>query len=189
VREHRFAEEHAADAQPVQAADQSPVHPGLDALHEAAPRQRRVGLLHLRHDPGTGLALARGGGAGRDHGRCVMVDAQFATGKTQEAANRLLQRRVQLEVLHLQHHARVGAPPQQGLALAVPGKDAEPIGRQQALGPQVATDRQQPWRLAVGAHRLGGVGEGDDAGMQTDNHALILDSPPCSSSAFPIATR
>ncbi len=38
----------------------------------------------------------------------------------------------------------IGAPPQDRLAVAVPGKDAAPVGAQQALRRQVAAGRQQP---------------------------------------------
>ena len=80
---------------------------------------------HLRHDPG-----ARSGPAAGCAEQARMTSSKALSmrnskrGSAMKRAKRLAQRAVQLELAGEQHHARVGAPPQDGLALAEPGKDA-----------------------------------------------------------------
>src|SRR3546814_516172 len=53
--EHAFAEEHPADGNAIDAADQAPVVVGLHAVGMAEPVQRHVGVAHGRGDPGAAL--------------------------------------------------------------------------------------------------------------------------------------
>ena len=156
MREHRLAEHHPAEVDAVQAADQFAVHPGLDAVDIARAGPGGVGGLHLGHDPGAVLALARGVRALGHHPCDVVVEADFAAGRAQEAAQRLAQRVRQLEVGRAQQHARVGRPPEHRLAGAVPGKDAVRIGVAQPRDGQATAGREQAGRLGAVVQRAGG---------------------------------
>ena len=61
AREHRLAEERAADRNAVQAADKIAVNPGLDRVRVAGVVEGAVGLDHLIGDPRAGLARPRRG--------------------------------------------------------------------------------------------------------------------------------
>ncbi len=65
VVEHGLTGEHAADAHPVQAADQLVDLPDLEAVRVAEPVQLHVGPAHLREDPGALGPVVLG--AGRHH--------------------------------------------------------------------------------------------------------------------------
>jgi hypothetical protein len=45
-----------------------------------------------------------------------------------------------MEFVGKEHSPWVGRPPQDGLVVVVPGKDAVPVGFEQSFGLQVATD-------------------------------------------------
>src|SRR5206468_2775792 len=68
------------------------------------------------------------------------------------------------------HHARIGAPPQNRLAAAEPGKYPPAIGIDKACGRQFTTRSQQAVRLG---QRLGQRGKGI-AFTQPTNHGVIL---------------
>jgi hypothetical protein len=55
-----------------------------------------------------------------------------------------------MHAIGAEHHARVGRPPQDRLALAEPRKDAAGIGVEQARRVQVAAHREQAIGLAQG---------------------------------------
>src|ERR1019366_3782076 len=92
VREHRFAEEHAAERDTVEAAGEFAVDPGLEAVRAAFVVPGAIRLDHLGDDPGAGLAFARHRRAGGDDAAKSAVDAQLAAAGGREAAQRLLQR-------------------------------------------------------------------------------------------------
>ena len=50
---------------------------------------------------------------------------------------------MQTKPANLKRHARFGAPPEEGLAVAVPGKDAVGIGINQCCNVKLATHRQK----------------------------------------------
>jgi hypothetical protein len=53
---------------------------------------------------------------------------------------------MQFEFSRVQHHARLGAPPKNGLAFAEPWKNALRISRLQRCNAQIASASQQPRR-------------------------------------------
>ena len=59
VREHALAEERRAERDAVQAADQAPVRPALDAVGVALPVQRAVELDQIVVEPGARPLRAR----------------------------------------------------------------------------------------------------------------------------------
>ncbi len=65
--EHALAEEDAAQRNPVQAADELAIPPGLDRVRVPQPVQRQVGGVHRGGDPRPVLPGARRRGAGREH--------------------------------------------------------------------------------------------------------------------------
>src|SRR6185437_11682248 len=76
-REHRFAEEHPAERDAIEAAGELAVDPRLEAVRATFLVPGAVGLDHLGNDPGARLAFARRRGAGGDDGAKVAVDAQL----------------------------------------------------------------------------------------------------------------
>ena len=139
VREHRFAEEHAPERDAVEAADEPPVAPALDRVRIAPPVQLAIRIDHLRRDPGAALPLPRRARARADDRAEVGVDARLE----RAGAHPLAQRARHAELRDVQHHARIGAPPQDRLAVRVPRKDALAIGGDDALGRQVRAGGQQ----------------------------------------------
>lgn len=61
----------------------------------------------------------------------------------------LAQRAMQLEVVGLQHHARVGAPPQYRLIRVEPGENSQRVSPQQCGYIQHTASRQQPGSVIV----------------------------------------
>jgi hypothetical protein len=115
VREHRLAEEHAADAHAVQAADQFAVDPGLHAVHRPARCQARVGVaisgtIQVPSWPSRGVRRRP------DHRSKALSKRISQPGVRRSAAASCAATGARLELGHRQHHARVGAPPQHRLA-------------------------------------------------------------------------
>ena len=137
--EHRFAEEHRADMYAIQAARQFAIHPYFHRVGMALPMQRAIRRDHLFQNPGAAaFAIARRG-AGAHHLRENGVGADFVGVPAQGLAQRLGKAKLGGE----QNHARVGAPPQNRITGAEPGKDAAPVGRQQPFRRQVAAGGEQ----------------------------------------------
>ena len=90
--EHRFAEEHAAQAHPVEAADERAVAPGLDAVGVTQAMQLEVGGAHLGGDPGARARRARRGAAvdhrrrSRGRSRCSKPRVAQRLGRLRDAA-------------------------------------------------------------------------------------------------------
>ncbi len=152
--EHGFAEHHGADVDHVQAANQFAVDPRFHRMGHAGAVQAHIGLHHGGQDPGAALAVARRLRASLDHPLEVVVDAHVETLLGLQLLNRLAQRAVQAELAREQHHARIGAPPKNGLARAVPGKDAARVRGHQRGHVQHAAGGQQARRGIVRAPGL-----------------------------------
>ena len=94
--------------------------------------QRDVGRYHLRHNPRPLLPRPVAGRAGGDDLLKRRVKPHFAINAAVEPRAELLQgffkRRLQLEVRHLEDHARVGTPPQNRLPFAEPRENPARIG-------------------------------------------------------------
>ena len=149
--EHGFAKHRAAQCHAVQAAHQLAVDPGFHAVGLALAVQRGVGRHDAVHDPGAVLAGTHRLGAVAHDLLERGVDAHLAARRFAEFLQRLAQRRVQAEICHLQHHARVGGPPEHGLALAEPGEDALRIGGLQVVGIQPTAGGQQAGQRVIQA--------------------------------------
>jgi hypothetical protein len=170
AREHRFAVEHAADADAIGAADQFAVQPDFRRVRIAHAGAAAIAGDDVFRDPGAGAVLARRG-AGAHHGFEGAVEAHHPgavlEARALDLAQGLLEAVADLEAVGVQHHARIGAPPQDGLAFGEPGEDAVAVGLQQALRRQVGAGGKQAGRSG---QRLGHIGEGR-IDIQPGNHA------------------
>ena len=111
-------------------------------MRVSEPMQVAVGGYHRTADPGAGLALAGRGAAGKD-----FIEGRIETRFIGTIAKGFPERARNLELGGKQDHARVRAPPQDRIAFRKPGKDAEAIGLEQALGGQVRACGKQPVRI------------------------------------------
>src|SRR5262249_33184090 len=74
--EHRFPEEHLAELDTVETANQLRSLPGLEAVRIAELMERLIGLDHLGREPGADIRLARRG-TFPDYRAEISVDARF----------------------------------------------------------------------------------------------------------------
>ena len=118
------------------------IDPGFHAVRQAAPVQFAIGCADVVGDPGA-ILVSAWTGTGQHHVIKTAVDADFAAGRLQKALQGLAQGLVQAKVFRAQHHARIGAPPEYRLVIAVPGEDALGIGHLQGVGVQHTAGGQQ----------------------------------------------
>ena len=95
--------------------------------------QRHVGSDHIGADPRTDLARPVGLRAGSDDPLEDRVHTQLERLRGYVAPNTTRDPKL----VAAQHHARIRREPQDGVVLAVPGKDASSIRRQQSLRRQI----------------------------------------------------
>jgi len=133
VCEHGLAKNRPSQRHAVQTGGQFAAHPDFHAVRQSAAVECPIGSHHGRHDPGTGLPFARGLRAAPNH--CVKrgVDPDGAIRVCHKFLHLFLQRPVQAEIRNLQHHARRRAPPQNGLVVVEPGKNALRVRPPQAV--------------------------------------------------------
>ena len=139
--EHGFAVEHAADAHAVQTGAQRIALPQLETVGQAARVQGGVGLKHVGGDPGAGVGALRA--ALLHHAGEGGVDPKMPIGAATEPTCRFFQRARHMQLLGPQHHARIGAPPQQRLARAEPGENTLPVGPLQGVGIELPAHGKQ----------------------------------------------
>lgn len=141
--EHRLAKHRLSDRNAIQAARQFTSDPGFDAVGKTRTVQVNISLNHVRHDPGAVCPRAGGVRAGLDDLGERAVHADFAVRIAGKFDQCLFERGMQSETIDLQHHARFGTPPQNGLIGAVPGKDAIPVCVAERPDRQIGTGTQQ----------------------------------------------
>ena len=146
--EHGFPAEHRADGDPVEPPGEFPIEPAFHAVGLSGPVQAFVGCHHLGHDPGAWRAGARPGTAADDRTEGLVGSDPVAATPTQPG-----HRPTDVNVLRIEHRARIRAPPQGRLARLEPGKDAAPVRLEQSLDTQVTTDGEQAVGVAKGAFR------------------------------------
>ena len=145
-REHRLAEEGAAERDAVDAADELAALPGLGAVREAQREERFVGRQHRRRDPGARRAVARAptrSRGSRDRRRCR------ASPRSCRCAQRAREPARDVELGRQQQPARIGREPQDRLRVLVPGEDARGVGGEQARAREIAADGEQTARLGL----------------------------------------
>ena len=145
---HAFAEKHFAEADAIEAAHEGVSEEGFHAVREAEVVEADIGLLHFLRQPGAVLASPGGLGAGADDVLEAGVDAKVE-GVAREA---FFEASGHMELVGLQHKARVRAVPQNGRAFGIPGENALAISQQQAFGVQVPADGED----TVGGSKLCG---------------------------------
>ena len=91
--------------------------------------QAYVGLNHVRNDPGAGLSGTRRLGTGLNDTGEIVIDPNLAVRIGAKPLQCLAKRPVYAKLCDLEHHARVGRPPQNGLAFGVPRKNTGAVGR------------------------------------------------------------
>src|SRR2546427_1596486 len=99
-------------------------------------------LFRSARDPGPGFAPARRGAA-RHHFTEGGVEAHLVAA----VAQGLCERARYLELLGIEDHARVGAPPENRIALGKPRKNAAAVTLEQALGGEISARGEQPVRM------------------------------------------
>ena len=153
AREHRFAEDRAADARRSRgrrrARRRSRSRRCARGRRGAARCRPRPSPARSRCPSGRRAAPAAQASITRLEAR---VDADLAAGRRRRSARSVLRsERCSLNSARLQHHARVGAPPQDRLAFAEPGKDA--VARRPAAGWRRRARRRRPAGRARGRTR------------------------------------
>ncbi|MEY3939418.1 MAG: hypothetical protein RL659_2259 [Pseudomonadota bacterium] len=126
--EHGFAEHSFANTNKVQACHQVAIEPCFGAMRVACAVQGFVGIDHGRHDPCSFLALSGALRASFYHVVKCAVKTQLELRMRRITSQGFSQRSVKFEAFDLQHHARIGAPPQYRLVGVEPRKHAFGIG-------------------------------------------------------------
>ena len=128
-------------------------------MGKAVAVQLGVGGLDVVVDPGAVLAVTPDLAAGGDHAGEIAVNAQRKAGQGRGFADGLFERTVQAELRRLEHHARVGRPPQNRRVAAVPRENPLAIGLLQMGAVEHAARCQQAWVRRVRAP--GGIDRGE----------------------------
>ena len=140
AREHRLAEERRAERDAVQPADELVAR----ATPRSSARSRAScslvyastisGISQVPVCPGRGTD-AQPSSTPRERG----VHRQLV----RPAPDRLAQALLDDQIARRHHHPRIRRVPQDRQVLGVPGEDALRVAEQQALGPQIAAEREQ----------------------------------------------
>lgn len=141
--EHRLPENGSSNGHAIETAHKFSTHPGFNTVRPSCIMQLPVGRYHVRHNPCPRLGRPRTLRTGFDHPCECRVDANFAARIGGKTFQRPAQRAVDSEVLHLQDHSRIRAPPKDRLACAEPWKYAGGIGTHQRIHVQCPATRQQ----------------------------------------------
>ena len=149
--EHGLAEEHAAQGDAVESADELAGAPDFRGVGVAQAVELDIGLDHGLGDPGAVLAGPGRGGAGSDHGGEVAVQAELEPPPPKDPPHRLRD----VELLGEEDESRVGAMPEDGVALGEPGEYAPLVGREEEARGEVAADADDAPLV-----RRRGIGEG-----------------------------
>ena len=170
VREHRLPEKHTADRNAVESAHEPAVAPSLDRVRVPGIMDANVGIDDRRRYPRAGLPRARYSCARLDHGtkRAIGTDLQWLL------LQALAQRPRDAELVDEQYHPRIGTPPQDRLAVAVPGENALPVGVLQPLGCEVVARGEQ----AIGFRERSLDRREGRVRLKPRNHAPILPRTP-----------
>jgi len=84
-------------------------------------------------------------GAATDDRLELAVKSNFKLVLLLESGKRLTQASTHAEIPWGQDHAGIGTPPQNGLAVTEPGKNACPVGFYQSRGAQVSACGEEAW--------------------------------------------
>lgn len=122
---HRLGKEGPSDRHAIQSADQATVLPCLDGMGIAEFVQTCVGVQHVTRDPRSSFGILRARPCALFHDRSkagIERDGEHIRVKASLEATR------DVELVGKQDGARIRRPPENGLIVVVPGKDALSIG-------------------------------------------------------------
>ncbi len=122
---HRLSKERASDRRPIQSADQATVLPCFDRMGVAEFVQARIGVQHVTCDPGSSLGILRARPCALFHDVSkagIKRDGEYMRAKASLEAAR------DMKPVGKQHGAWIRRPPENGLIVVVPGKDAPSVG-------------------------------------------------------------
>ena len=145
VREHRLAEEGAAERDAVEPARERFALPRLERVREPEPMQPLVRVDHLRHDPGAVLIRPLARRATPDH----LIERAVRGDPVAAAADRAPERGGDVQPFRLEDEARIGGPPEDRRVVAIPGEDPRGVGGEEPLGREIPADREQPVGLGL----------------------------------------
>ena len=140
---HRFGKEGPSDRHAVESADQTTVLPCLDGMSVAEFVQTYIGVEHVTRDPRSSLGILRARPCALFHDTPkagIERDGKHVRAKPSLEAVR------DMELVRKQDGARIRRPPEDGLIVVVPGKDAMPIGFEQPLRTEIASYREETFR-------------------------------------------
>lgn len=124
-RKHRLGKESPSDRHTIQSTDQATVLPCLDGMGVAEFVQACVGVQHVTRDPSSSLGVLRAQ-------PCALFHEVSKAGIERDGehirAKASLETARDMELVGEQHGARIGRPPENGLIIVVPRKDALSIG-------------------------------------------------------------
>lgn len=158
--EHRLPEHGTPQVDAIQARLQLAIHPGLHAVGDAHFVQLNISLDHVFGDPGALLLWARAAGAGPHDSFKLSVESDFEAALRTKTGQGLPQAAPHPKALSGEHHAGIGAPPQDGLTIAEPGKDTVLVGSNQGCWTEVGASCQQSWQGVERSPALLHGGEG-----------------------------
>lgn len=143
---HAFSSEQSAPLDPVQPTDQALILPDFYAVGVSEPMQVKVGVDHLRQDPGPFSSPLP---TRLNHCRKIPIEGD----RKALLADQSLHAARHMQVHDVDHGTGVGAPPQRRQPLVIPGEYSAVIGREEPLRRKRATDRDQASR--IGETRIG----------------------------------
>ena len=146
-RKHRFSKETPSQRNTVQPAGQLSVRPCFHRVGIAGEVQTAIGIVNAVDNPGPLAVLQAGLGAGGDH----LLEGPVYCDRKHFFFKNLFQGSGNVKRARIENKPRVGRPPKDRLVFGVPWKDSHPVGEQQTLLAQVATDGQQ----ALGSCEVG----------------------------------
>lgn len=150
---HGFAEYRTAQRNAVQTAQQYTIAPDFHTVRKTGHIQAGVCTDHFRQNPRSGLATARCAGTSLYNSRKCAIKPYFAACVMDKPDQGPAQGAVQAELGNLQDHARIGAPPENGLVFAKPRKNAVAVSTLQRGNLKICADSQQTRNIDL--HCLG----------------------------------
>ena len=124
-RKHRLGKEGPSYCHAVQSADQATVLPCFHGMGVAEFVQACVGIQHFTRDPSSSFGMLRASPCALFHDSSkarIERDGEHSRAKASLEAAR------DMEFVRKQHGARIRRPPENGLIVVIPGKDALSIG-------------------------------------------------------------
>ena len=162
VAEHAFAKKYCSQRYTVKAAGEAISLPAFDRVRDTDFVKMNICALHFVRYPGLDERVIV-----PYSGTCVddPFECQVAGDPISAPSQGFSQASRHMDLARVQHGPRVGAPPEQRLALVVPWEYPVRIRGNQCLSREVTTDSQQP--VGIGEFRVGEA----ESGIAAITHA------------------